>query len=53
VTGKVEAHIIALACSDPPAGYSRLTLRLLADKAAELGYIESIPHVTVSSILKK
>ena len=53
VTGKVEAHVIALACSEPPEGYSRWTLRLLADKAVELGYIESISHVTISTILKK
>ena len=53
VTGEVEAHIIALACSAPPEGYSKWTLRLLADKTVELGYIESISHVTVSSVLKK
>lgn len=53
VTGEVEAHIIALACSDPPEEYSKWTLRLLADKTVELGYIESISHVTVSSVLKK
>lgn len=53
VTGEVEAHIIALACSDPPEGYSKWTLRLLADKTVELGYISSISHVTVSSVLKK
>ena len=53
VTGEVEAHIIALACGQPPEGYSKWTLRLLADKAVELGYIDSISHVTVSTILKK
>ena len=53
VTGEVEAHIIALACGQPPEGYSRWTLRLLADKTVELGYIESISHVTISTILKK
>ena len=53
VTGEVKAHIIALACGQPPEGYSRWTLRLLADKTVELGYIESISHVTVSTILKK
>lgn len=53
VTGEVEAHVIALACSKPPAGYSTWTLRLLADKTVELGYIDSISHVTVSKILKK
>ena len=53
VTGEVEAHIIALACSDPPKGYSRWTLRLLADKTVEMGYIDSISYVTISTILKK
>ncbi len=53
VTGEVEAHVIALACGKPPKGYSKWTLRLLANKAVELGYIDSISHVTVSNILKK
>ncbi len=53
VTGEVEAHIIALACGQPPEGYAKWTLRLLADKTVELGYIDSISHVTVSTILKK
>lgn len=35
VTGEVEAHIIALACSDPPEGYSKWTLRFLADKTVK------------------
>lgn len=53
VTGEVEAYVIALACGNPPDGYSKWTLRLLADKTVELGYIDSISHVTISSILKK
>lgn len=53
VTGEVEAHVVALACSEPPEGYSKWTLRLLADKTVELGYIDSISHVTISTILKK
>ena len=53
VTGEVEAHIIALACGEPPEGYSRWSLRLLAERTVELGYIDSISHVTVSTILKK
>ena len=53
VTGEVEAHVIALACGEPPEGYSRWTLRLLEDQTVELGYIESISHVTISTILKK
>ena len=53
VTGEVEAHVLALACGKPPEGYAKWTLRLLADKTVELGYITSISHVTVSNILKK
>ena len=53
VPGEVEAHVIALACGKPPEGYAKWTLRLLADKTVELGYITSISHVTVSNILKK
>ena len=53
VTGDVEAHIIALACGEPPKGYSRWTVRLLADKCVELNYAESLSHMTVSRVLKK
>ena len=53
VTGEVEAHIIALACGEPPEGYSKWSLRLLAERTVELGYIDSISHVTISTILKK
>jgi transposase len=48
-----KARITALACSDAPSGYARWTLRLLADKAVEMGYIESISHMEVKRILKK
>ena len=53
VTGDIEAHIIALACGDPPKGYAKWTLRLLADRSVKLGYIESISHTQVGRILKK
>ena len=53
ITGEVEAHIIALACSEPPKGFSRWSLRLLADRAVELEYIEKISHVSVGTLLKK
>ena len=53
LSGEVEAHIIALACSDPPEGYARWTVRLLAEKTIELGYIDSISAMSVSRILKK
>ena len=53
ITGEVEAHIIALSCSTPPEGHSRWSLRLLADKAVELQYIDSISHEAVGRLLKK
>ena len=53
IDGEVEAHIIALACMDPPQGYSRWTLRLLADKTVALGIIDDISHVSVGKVLKK
>lgn len=52
-TGETEAHLTMLACSDPPEGYGRWNLRLLADKMVELEYVEAISHVTVGKILKK
>jgi transposase len=51
--GRAEAHLIALACSEPPRGRDRWSLRLLADKAVELGFVESISHETVRKTLKK
>ncbi|MCL6543467.1 MAG: helix-turn-helix domain-containing protein [Roseiflexus sp.] len=53
VTGELEAKIIALCCSNPPAVKSRWTLRLLANRAVELPYIGSISYDTVDRILKK
>lgn len=53
ITGDVEARIIALRCGEPPEGYARWTLRLLADKAVELEIIDSISYVSVGDILKK
>ena len=53
IDGWQRAKITALACSQAPAGYERWTLRLLADKAVELGYCEHISHTEVSTILKK
>jgi transposase len=51
--GRAEAHLIALACSEAPRGRNRWSLRLLADKAVELGIVESISHETVRKALKK
>ena len=53
IDGNVEAHLIALCCSEPPEGYSKWSLRLLADKMVELNYINSISHVSVGEVLKK
>lgn len=53
IPGTARARITALACSDPPEGRGRWTLRLLADKAVELGFVDSISHETVREILKK
>lgn len=53
VTGDVEAHIIALSCQNPPAGYSRWTLGLLAEKMVALGYVDSIGKTSVWEVLKK
>jgi hypothetical protein len=53
VDGDVEAHLVALACSDPPGGRSRWTLRLLADSIVELGCVDRISHETVRQTLKK
>ena len=53
VTGDIEARIIALACSTPPEGYSRWTLRLLETKVVELGIIDQISDTTIHRVLKK
>lgn len=52
-SGEQRAKITALACTDPPEGYGRWSLRLLADKLVELGMVDSISHVTVQEVLKK
>jgi len=51
--GAFEARLIALACSDAPDGRRRWTVRLLADKAVELSFAESVSHMTVQRVLKK
>jgi|BarGraNGADG00212_2_1021979.scaffolds.fasta_scaffold50364_2 transposase len=53
VDGECEAHLVALACSAPPEGRRRWTLRLLADKLVEREYIDGISHETVRQVLKK
>ncbi|MBU0653951.1 MAG: helix-turn-helix domain-containing protein [Gammaproteobacteria bacterium] len=51
--GEGEAHLVTLACSEPPEGYARWTLRLLADRLVELEVVEAISHETVRQVLKK
>jgi hypothetical protein len=51
--GVGEAHLIAVACSTPPDGAGRWSLRLLADRMVELEYVDTIAHETVRQTLKK
>ena len=53
ITGEVEAHIVALACSSVPVGCAKWGVRLLADKCVELNYIDSISFKSVQRVLKK
>jgi len=49
----LDAHLIALACSDPPSGRARWTVRLLADRLVESGCLEGVSEETVRKALKK
>lgn len=51
--GDGEAHLIALTCSDPPDGYKRWTLQLLAEKMVALEYVDQLSYETVRRVLKK
>jgi transposase len=53
VDGDLEAHLIALSCSKAPKGFSRWSLRMLADKLVELKYTDSISYETIRKVLKK
>ena len=53
IDGDIEAKIISIACSAPPKGFSKWSLRMLADKMVELQYIDSISYVSVGNVLKK
>jgi transposase len=53
ITGEVEARLIALACSTPPAGYGRWSLRLLEKHVALIEDIPNLDHSTIGRILKK
>lgn len=51
--GRAEAHLIAVACGEPPAGRNRWSLRLLADEMVALGHVAECSHMTVKRTLKK
>lgn len=51
--GETEAKIIALACSEPPKGCSRWTIRLLQEKSIQLHFVDKISHMTIQRLLKK
>ncbi|GAC1458909.1 MAG: hypothetical protein PVSMB4_18340 [Ktedonobacterales bacterium] len=53
LTGAQQAHLVAIACSDVPEGHDHWTLRMLAGKAVELGFVEHIAIETIRDLLKK
>ena len=53
VDGDIEAKLVSLCCNEPPTGFAKWSLRLLADKMVELNYIDYISHVSVGEVLKK
>jgi transposase len=53
LTGEQQAHLIAIACSSVPEGHDHWTLRMLAGKAIELGYVEHIAIQTIRNLLRR
>ena len=53
IDGDIEAHLVSIACSEPPKGFGRWSLRMLADRMIELNYVEEISYETVRKTLKK
>jgi len=53
IDGELEARLIALSRSEPPEGQANWSLRLLAQRAVELEYVDSLSHETVRRALKK
>jgi Homeodomain-like domain len=51
--GRQEAHLIAIARSDPPAGFARWSLRMIGKQMVLAGHVDSLSHVTVGKVLKK
>jgi hypothetical protein len=53
IDGETEARLVSIACSEPPKGFGKWSLRLLADRMIALDYVEDISHETVRKVLKK
>jgi len=53
VDGDLEAKIVSIACSIPPEGFAKWSLRMIAEKAVELHYVDELSHVSVHKVLKK
>lgn len=53
IDAEAEAKIMAMVCSSPPEGYERWTLRLIAEKSIERGYVKSISHVAIGDLMKR
>ena len=53
ITGDIEAQIAVIACSDPPEGHARWTVRLLTSRVLELGLVDAVDHTTIWERLKK
>ena len=53
LSGLQTAHLIAITCSPAPDGHDHWTVRLLAQKVVELGFVESISPNTIHEMLKK
>ncbi len=53
IDGDAEAKLVQLCCSEPPEGFSKWSLRMLADKMVELDYVSDISHVAIRNTLKK
>lgn len=51
--GEFEAHLIAISCSKAPEGFTRWSLRMLAEKMVELKFAETVSHETIRTVLKK
>src|SRR5207247_1326143 len=53
ITGDIEAQITVIACSTPPEGSARWSVRLLADRVVELGLLEQVHYTTIWERMKK